>query len=270
MSAAATSSLRIGVDVGGTFTDLAVVDDATGHIAFHKVPSTPDDPSRAIATGIAELLALIGRLATEVGFLGHGTTVATNMVIERKGSRTGMLTTHGFRDILEIGRQTRPHLYDYRVKRPVPLVPRRRRLEVSERLAAEGAVLSPLDPAEIEALARRLAEARVEAVAICFIHAWRDPAHEQAAREVVQRILPEAYISLSSEISPEFREFDRFSTTVLNTYVGPRVSTYLQRLLDRVAGVGVTVAPYTIHSNGGLMSVETARIAPVRTCLSGT
>lgn len=263
------ASLRIGVDVGGTFTDLAVVDDATGHIAFHKVPSTPDDPSRAIATGIAELLELIGRAAHEVGFLGHGTTVATNMVIERKGSRTGMLTTRGFRDVLEIGRQTRPHLYDYRVKRPVPLVPRRRRLEVSERLAAEGTVLSPLDPAEIEVLARKLADARVAAVAICFLHAWRDPAHEQAARDVVARILPGAYISLSSDISPEFREFDRFSTTVLNTYVGPRVSTYLRGLLDRVAGVGVPVAPYTIHSNGGLMSVETARLAPVRTCLSG-
>jgi N-methylhydantoinase A len=262
-------TLRIGVDVGGTFTDLAVVDDSTGHIAFHKVPSTPDDPSRAIAIGIRELLALIKRDAHDVGFLGHGTTVATNMVIERKGSRTGLITTRGFRDVLEIGRQIRPHLYDYRVKRPEPLVPRRRRLEVSERLAAEGTVLSPLDQAEVEARASELAAAGAEAVAICFIHAWRDPAHERAAREAVERVLPGAYISISADISPEFREFDRFSTTVLNAYVGPRVANYLQHLCDRVAAVGVPVAPYTIHSNGGLMSVATARLAPVRTCLSG-
>lgn len=262
-------SLRIGVDVGGTFTDLALADDVTGGIVFHKVPSTPNDPSRAIEAGVSELLALAGRTAQQVGFLGHGTTVATNMVIERKGSRTGLLTTRGFRDVLEIGRQTRPHLYDYRVKRPEPLAPRRRRLEVDERLAAEGTVLSPLDPAEVEARATALGAAGVEAVAICFIHAWRDPAHERAAREAVQRVLPGAYVSISGEISPEFREFDRFSTTVLNAYVGPRVSTYLRRLCDRVAEVGVPVAPYTIHSNGGLMSVETARLAPVRTCLSG-
>ncbi|MCC7426333.1 MAG: hydantoinase/oxoprolinase family protein [Alphaproteobacteria bacterium] len=261
--------LRIGVDVGGTFTDLAMVDETTGRILFHKVPSTPADPSQAIEAGILGILALAKGDPKEVAFVGHGTTVATNMVIERRGARTGMLTTKGFRDVLEIARQTRPHLYDYSVRRPEPLVPRRRRIEIAERMSAEGGVLRPIDAAEVEAAARGLAEAGVEAIAIGFLHAWRDPAHEQAARRVVERVAPGIYLSLSSEVLPEFREFDRFSTTVLNAYVGPRMAGYLERLLGRVRGAGIAAEPYTIHSNGGLMSVATARLCPVRTCLSG-
>lgn len=261
--------LRIGVDVGGTFTDLALMDEATGRITFHKVPSTPKDPSEAIERGILGLLALAGGAAGEVVFLGHGTTVATNMVIERRGAKTGLITTKGFRDVLEIGRQTRPYLYDYTRKRAEPLVPRRRRIEVDERLAAEGAVLRPLDEAELEAAARALLAQRVESLAVGFLHAWRDPRHEVAAKRVIERIAPDLYLSLSSEVLPEFREFDRFSTTVLNAYVGPRMARYLDRLLGRVRGAGIGAEPYTVHSNGGLMSVATAGAAPVRTCLSG-
>lgn len=261
--------LRIGVDVGGTFTDLAMVDEATGRIAFHKVPSTPSDPSLAIETGVRELLARNAGQPGEVAFLGHGTTVATNMVIERRGARTGMITTRGFRDVLEIARQTRPHLYNYDIQRPAPLVPRRRRLEIHERLSAEGAMLVPLDEDEVARAAETLREAGVEAVAICFLHAWRDPRHERAAKAVLARLLPDAYLSVSSEVLPEFREFDRFSTTVLNGFVGPRMARYLDRLLDRVRGLGIKAEPYTVHSNGGLMSVATAAHAPVRTCLSG-
>jgi N-methylhydantoinase A len=261
--------LRIGVDVGGTFTDLALVDEATGRITFHKVPSTPHDPSQAIETGILGILALAKGAPAEVVFLGHGTTVATNMVIERRGAKTGLLTTQGFRDVLEIGRQTRPYLYDYTRKRPEPLVPRRRRLEIAERLAADGTVLKALDEAEVETAARQLLDQGVEAIAVGFLHAWRDARHEQAAKRVLQRIAPDLIVSVSSEVLPEFREFDRFSTTVLNAYVQPRMARYLDKLLARVRGAGIAVEPYTVHSNGGLMSVATAGAAPVRTCLSG-
>ncbi len=273
VAASAGRRLRIGVDVGGTFTDLALVDEATGRITFHKVPSTPSDPSQAIENGILGVLKLAKGEAGDVVFLGHGTTVATNMVIERRGARTGMLTTKGFRDVLEIGRQTRPHLFDYSITRPAPLVPRRRRLELDERLAADGTVLRALDEAAVEEAARALLAAEVEAIAICFLHAWRDPRHEAAARRVVERVAAEVapglYLSCSHEVLPEFREFDRFSTTVLNAYVGPRMARYLDRLLGRVRGAGIGAEPYTVHSNGGLMSVATAGAAPVRTCLSG-
>ncbi|WP_270936223.1 hydantoinase/oxoprolinase family protein [Falsiroseomonas oryzae] len=261
--------LRIGVDVGGTFTDLAMMDEATGRIAFHKVPSTPADPSLAIETGVREILARNDGAAGQVAFVGHGTTVATNMVIERRGARTAMLTTRGFRDVIEIARQTRPHLYDYDVQRPAPLVPRRRRNEIGERIAAEGTVLRPLDEAEVARAAEAMRADDVTSVAVCFLHAWRDPAHERAAKAVLRRLLPDAYLSVSSEVLPEFREFDRFSTTVLNAFVGPRMATYLDRLLARVRGTGIAAEPYTVHSNGGLMSVATAALAPVRTCLSG-
>jgi N-methylhydantoinase A len=261
--------LRIGVDVGGTFTDLAMVDEATGRIAFHKVPSTPADPSLAIAAGVRGILERNGGAPEEVGFLGHGTTVATNMVIERRGARTGMITTKGFRDVLEIARQIRPHLYDYDVQRPEPLVPRRRRIEIAERMAADGNVLKPLDEAEVTAAGTVFRDQGVTSIAVCFLHAWRDAAHERQAKEVLRRLLPDVYLSVSSEVLPEFREFDRFSTTVLNAFVGPRMATYLDRLLSRVRETGIAAEPYTVHSNGGLMSVATAAAAPVRTCLSG-
>ena len=267
--APALRRLRIGVDVGGTFTDLALVDEASGRITFHKVPSTPADPSIAIENGVRGLLQKADARPDEVAFLGHGTTVATNMVIERKGARTGMLTTSGFRDVLEVARQTRPHLYNYDITRPAPLVPRRRRLEISERLAAEGSVLRPLDESEVARAGEALLAAGVESIAICFLHAWRDPVHERAAKAVLQRIAPDAYLSVSSEVLPEFREFDRFSTTVLNAFVGPRMARYLDRLLERVRSIGIRAEPYTVHSNGGLMSVATAAGTPVRTCLSG-
>ncbi len=261
--------LRIGVDVGGTFTDLAMVDEATGRIAFHKVPSTPADPSQAIETGVREILARNGRGAAEVAFLGHGTTVATNMVIERRGARTAMVTTKGFRDVIEIARQIRPHLYDYDVQRPAPLAPRRRRIEIAERIAADGQVLVPMDEAAVVAAAEGFAAEGVTSVAICFLNAWRDAGHEKAAKAAIRRVMPDVYLSVSSEVLPEFREFDRFSTTVVNAFVGPRMAHYLDRLLARVRDTGITAEPYTVHSNGGLMSVATAAATPVRTCLSG-
>jgi N-methylhydantoinase A len=260
---------RIGFDVGGTFTDFTLHDTASGALHHFKLPTTPADPSQAIAEGVAALLDTRGIEPRQLSFVGHGTTIATNMVIERRGVPTGLITTRGFRDVLEIGRQVRPHLYDYTVRTPVPLVPRERRIEVPERLDADGAVLLPLDEAAVLDAARLLGGQGVQAIAICFLHAYLNDTHERRAAELVRSVLPDAYLSTSSGVLPEFREFERFSTTAINATIGPRMERYLERLLHRLAELGITAPPYTIHSNGGLMSVETVRAFPVRTCLSG-
>ena len=260
---------RVGFDVGGTFTDFTMINEASGHVDYFKVPSTPDDPSSAIETGLASLITSLGIKPKDISHLGHGTTVATNMAIEKKGAKTGLLTTKGFRDVLEIGRQTRPHLYNYRIRRPEPLVPRELRLEIDERVLADGSVLRKLDEAQVQAAAQHLEEAGVEAIVICFLHSYRRPDHEQRARDIVQQVLPNTYISISSEILPEFREFERLSTSVLNAYMGPRMGQYLERLLQRVQRLGIDAELDTVHSNGGLMSVATVREIPVRTCVSG-
>lgn len=261
--------IRIGIDVGGTFTDFILMDEADGAIRFYKVPSTPGDPSEAIENGLRQLMDLAGVAGKDVGYLGHGTTVATNIVIERRGARTGLLTTKGFRDVLELGRQARPSIYDYRVRKPAPLVPRERRQEVTERIGPEGTALIALDPASLDAAVLKLKEEKVEAVAICFLHSYLAPEHEETARAAVERLLPGVYVSVSSRILPEFREFERMSTTVVNAFTGPRMGRYLDEFRRRVASLGIPAEPYTIHSNGGLMSVETARECPVRTCVSG-
>lgn len=189
---------RIGIDVGGTFTDFTLIDEEDGSVSFYKVPSTPHDPSEAIERGISGLMEQQQISPEEISHLGHGTTVATNLIIERKGAKCGLITTRGFRDVLELARQTRPHLYDYTVTKPPALVPRKWRLEVTERVLATGEVLTALNQDEVAAAAQALKEAGVEAVAICFMHAYRNPVHEQQTREIVRKILPDAYISISS------------------------------------------------------------------------
>lgn len=260
---------RIGIDVGGTFTDFTMIDEGLGDVKFHKVPSTPHDPSEAIERGIADLLRMHSIAAGQISHVGHGTTVATNLIIERKGSPVGLITTRGFRDILEIGRQTRPHLFDYAVGKPPVLVPRMHRLEVDERMSAHGEVLVPLDENAVRKAAETLRDAGIDAVTVCFLHAYCNPAHEQRAKAIVREVLPNAYLSISSEVLPEFREYERLSTTVLNAAVGPRMARYLDRFLERVRELGVAQEPFTIHSNGGLMSATSVRQFPVRTCLSG-
>ena len=260
---------RIGVDVGGTFTDFTLLDEQAGRLHYHKTPSTPGDPSAAVETGLAELIARHGIEPKDIAYLGHGTTVALNMLLERRAPTIGLLTTRGFRDVLEIARQTRPHLYDYKVTRPEPLARRAHRLEIPERVTVDGTVLTPLDEAAVEQAAMRLRDAGIEAVAICFLHAYRFPDHEQRAGEIVRRILPDAFVCLSSDVLPEFREYERSSTTAVNAYVGPRMKRYIRRLEDRIASVGIRRSPYIIHSNGGLLTVEAASTYPVRTCLSG-
>ncbi|MBO1114512.1 hydantoinase/oxoprolinase family protein [Bordetella petrii] len=260
---------RIGIDVGGTFTDFTMVDEQSGAVHFHKVPSTPHDPSEAIQQGISDMLETHGVPVHEVSHIGHGTTVATNLIIERKGARVGLLTTKGFRDVLEIGRQTRPHLYDYGVGKPPAVVPRQFRVEIDERLDYTGAVLRELDEAQVRDAARAFGAAGIEAVTICFLHSYRNAAHERRAAEIVRQELPDVFISQSSEVLPEFREYERLSTTVLNAAVGPRMERYLQRFLQRTRDLDIGHEPHTVHSNGGLMSIASVRQYPVRTCLSG-
>ena len=260
---------RIGIDVGGTFTDFTMIDEGTGAVNYHKVPSTPHDPSEAIENGIADLLADHKIAADQVSHIGHGTTVATNLIIERKGATLGLITTRGFRDIMEIGRQIRPHLCDYSVGKPPTLVKRMYRVEVGERLDAHGQIVEHLDEVAVREAGELFAREGLEAVAICFLHSYRNPVHEQRAKAIVHEILPKAYISISCEVLPEFREYERLSTTALNASVGPRMARYLDRFLERAKQLGVSGQPLTVHSNGGLMSPNAVREFPVRTCLSG-
>ncbi|WP_417280810.1 hydantoinase/oxoprolinase family protein [Celeribacter sp.] len=260
---------RIGVDVGGTFTDFVMENTDDLSVAFYKVPSTPDDPSRAIACGIGEMLERNGVDPRKVGYVGHGTTVATNMVIEGRGVPTGFLTTEGFRDVLAIGRQTRPSLYDWSVRKTEPLVERFRRVEVGERLDKNGEIIRKLDVEAVEKLVVTLRDSGAEAIAVGFLHSYRNPTHEKAVRDIVRRVAPEMYVSISSEVVAEFREFERFSTTALNAYVGPRTQKYLHRLRQRIREAGISVEPLTFHSNGGLLPVQTVEELPVLTCLSG-
>jgi N-methylhydantoinase A len=260
---------RLGVDVGGTFTDFTVFGEKEAKVWFFKVPSTPHDPSEAIQTGVRQIIETLKLDPKNISHLGHGTTVATNMIIERRGVPTGLLTTKGFRDALEVARQVRPNLYDYTVRKPDPLIERSNRLEVNERLDSHGAVVDPLDRAQLDKSVEALRVNGVRSVAICFMHSYLNPSHEEAAKEAVQRLMPGVFVSVSSEVLPEFREYERMSTTVLNAYVGPRMQAYLDQFLTRMRDLGIVTEPYTIHSNGGLLSARTVAQFPVRTCLSG-
>jgi N-methylhydantoinase A len=259
----------IGVDVGGTFTDLTLVDVETQTAHIHKVLSTPSDPSQAIMSGLSTLLAREKVDYSLVDYLAHGTTVATNALIEHKGARTGLLITEGFRDLLEIGRQMRPALYDLHREKPVPLVPGQLRKEVEERIYADGTVRKPLDVTAARKTIAELREAGVESVAVCFLFSYLNPAHERAVVEAIQQIFPEAFVSASHEIVPEFREFPRLSTTVLNAYLGPIMKRYLENFQSAVSKAGIETSPFVTQSNGGILSIRETVHAPVRTALSG-
>ena len=264
---------RVGVDSGGTFTDVCMFDEASGRIAVWKVSSTPDDPSRGIAQGVEE--GMTERAgggsdpAAAIAYLGHGTTVATNALITHRGARVGLITTGGFRDLLEIGRQKRPDLYDLFAEKPQTLVPRELRFELAERMLRTGEIDTPLDEDAVRAAARAMKEAGVEAVAICFLYAFVNPVHEQAARRIVEEEMPGAFICASHEIAPEFREFERLSTATVNAYLGPIMHRYISRLTPRLQDLGLPVAPHLTQSNGGVVRFEVAAETPVRAVLSG-
>ncbi|MEQ3549355.1 hydantoinase/oxoprolinase family protein [Pseudonocardia nematodicida] len=260
--------MRIGVDVGGTFTDVTAIDHDGGfHIA--KLPSTPQDQSLALRDGVGDVLSGTATPAGAVRYLGHGTTVATNTLLELDGSSAALIVTEGFRDLLEIARQKRPSLYDLAGRKPRILVPRALTFEVAERVGASGKVLRELSDDEVARVVEQVREAGVEAVAICLLHSYRDDRHERAIADALAMSVPQVYVSRSSEVAPEFREFERMSTTVINAFVGPRMHRYVTHLADRTADLGIPVAPRIIQSNGGLVSPDSVSRRPVTTLLSG-
>ncbi|TVQ31799.1 MAG: hydantoinase/oxoprolinase family protein [Geminicoccaceae bacterium] len=259
--------IRIGIDIGGTFTDL-VLDDA-GKRTTAKVLTTPDAPERAVLDGLAELLQATGKAASDIGLIVHGTTLATNAIIERKGARTALVTTEGFRDTLEIADEGRFDQYDVFLVKPAPLVPRRLRFTVPERIDAQGRVRLPLDEAAVLAVAGELAKAEVESVAISFLHAYTAPDHERRTRDLLAAALPSVPVSLSAEVCPEIREYERVSTTVANAYVQPLMAGYLGRLETALAERGFACPVYLMTSGGGLTTIETARRFPIRLVESG-
>lgn len=263
-------SLRIGVDTGGTFTDVCAFDDATGTVHVRKVSSTPDDPGRAILQGVGELLEQIGdRELGDVGYFAHGTTVGTNALLTGNGVRTGLITTRGFRDLLELARGRRPHMYNAQADKPAPFVPRALRHEVTERVRHTGEIETPLDENEVRAAVRRLREDGVESIAVCLLYSYLVPDHERRVAEIIRDEFPGVFVSLSSDVLPEFREYERLSTVVTNAYVGPVVFRYLARLRERLGDEGLTAVPHVTQSNGGVIPFATAEENPVRLVLSG-
>jgi N-methylhydantoinase A len=260
--------LRIGVDIGGTFTDLVFLR-PDGRLDKRKVPSTPAHYAEAIVRAVDEYLREAGLPGATVGEVVHATTVATNAILERRGARTALLTTEGFRDVLELRRIRIPLVYDLGWEKPAPLVERAWRFPVRERLDARGAVLVSLDPAGVEQACDAMAAGGIEAVAICFLHAYRSPAHEQEAAAIVRRRLPGAEVSVSSEILPEIQEFERTSTTVVNAYVAPLIGRYLAALRTELLHLGVTAPILVMQSNGGLITAGTAARRPVAIIESG-
>jgi len=263
---------RLTVDTGGTFSDFVYVNDDTREVSIAKIPSTPDDPSRAILAGVEELIAK-GVKPDEIGFFCHGTTVGTNALLEGKGVRTGLLVTKGFRGIYEVGEQSRPHgpaIFDIMYDKPAMLAPPSRTGEVVERVSFEGEVLLPLDEDALRQTLRELREEDVQSIAICFLFSFLAPQHEQRAREIVEEEIPGCGVSISSEIVPQIREYYRLSTTVINAYLQPILARYIANLDQRLKDAGVTTRQkYIMQSNGGMATFEATAKKAVATVLSG-
>ena len=264
---------RVGVDVGGTFTDIMYWDDLDREVIIHKLPSTPADPAQGMMTGLAELCAGLEIGLDDLDQLLHGTTIATNTVLERSGSEVGMITTSGFRDIIYIGRHRRP--YSFSIYQDLPwreptLAARANRIPVKERIVGpDGEVLEPLDEDEVRAAARALEAAGVEAVAICFLFSFLNPEHEDRAREIVGEELPETYLCVSHDVVPLHREYERFSTACLNAYIGPRTARYLERMRAAMSEAAPRTDFHLMTSNGGIVTIDGALEKPVSLLMSG-
>jgi N-methylhydantoinase A len=263
------STYRLGVDIGGTFTDLVLVDETTGAARVGKFLTTPKDPAQGVEAGLARLLDEARVRAPAVRTLIHGTTLATNAIVERKGARTGLIATRGFSDALEIAREGRYDMYDLFIDPPPPLVPRRSRAEVTERLLADGSVLTPLDEGEARRAILDLLASGCEAVAVSLLHSYRNPIHEQRLAELLRQLAPGLSISLSSLVVPEIREYERTSTTVANAYVMPLMARYLEDLERKLADLGIGGRLFVMLSGGGIATPETAKQFPIRLVESG-
>ena len=263
------SRYRVGVDIGGTFTDFAAYDTETGRVFGLKVPTVPHDPVEGVWNGLDALRADSGVEPNEIGYFVHGTTIAVNTLIERKGARLALLVTKGFRDLLIIQRLRIPNPQNWFGGRPAPLIRRARVYEIDERLRADGSVHTPISE---EALERALEQARAEGVVglvVCFLHAFRNPVHEKAARDYLERRAPELHVCCSHEVWPRMREYERAIVSIINAYVAPRVAGYLGELEERLADLGVPAVPYITRSNGGVMTARSARRVPGDMLLSG-
>lgn len=260
---------RAGVDIGGTFTDI-VLAGSDGSIHTKKLSSTPADYGVAIVSGLQSLLEELHATAAQIEELVHATTVATNTILEAKGAKTALLTTEGFRDVVEIGRLRLPTLYDLNYSKPMPLVPRRYRYEVVERVLSSGSIETPLDEASVVRIAEQLRRERIESVAICLLHSYANPTHEIRIRELLRQELgPDVYLTCSHEILPEIREYERTSTTVVNAYLGPVVVGYLKSLIDKLRAIGMTGPVRIMQSNGGVMTASSVMEKPASIIESG-
>jgi N-methylhydantoinase A len=262
-------TVRVAVDIGGTFTDAMLIDEESGRVSIAKTLTTPADPSGGFMSAVERSLAEGEVGAEQIGFVVHATTVATNAIIEGKVARSGFVTTEGFRDLLEIARQVRPSLYDTQFEKPRPLVPRHRAVEVRERLGPAGEVLVPLDEASVRDAAALLRREEVESVAVCLLHAYVNPAHERRIGEILAEELPDVPISLSSSVAPEFREYLRASTTVINAVIRPVVERYIERIERRLTEAGIAAKLLVMQSSGGVFSSEAAARRPVFMVESG-
>jgi N-methylhydantoinase A len=264
-----TRSVALAIDIGGTFTDIVAFDHATGRFVAHKELTTPDDPARGVIAGVRRLFEREKLSYAAVGRMVHATTLFTNALIERRGARAGLITTAGFRDTLEIGHERKYELYDLRLPLPEPLIRRALRLEARERIAPDGSIEQPLDADSVRDAAARLVAAGIESLAIVFLHAYANPAHEREAARLVAEIHPGLPLSLSSEVAPQIREYDRTSTTAANAYIKPLAEAYLGRLSQELRALGLEAPLFMMLSSGGLTHLDEARRIPVQLLESG-
>lgn len=257
-------SYRLGFDIGGTFTDFVLIDGSTGRAFLNKHLTTPRDPAIGVTAGLEPLFEQAGIGAGEIEIAIHATTLITNALIERKGAKTAFLTSEGFRDVLEMGTEVRYDIYDLFMEKPTPLVPRQRRHEVGERLDKNGDVVVPLDRGQLEEVVKRMREDGTEAVAIAFLHSFRNAEHEQQAKGLIEERLPGIPVSISSAVAPEIREYERMSTTAANAYVQPLIQNYLERLEERFEELGFSRRLFLMLSSGGITTGQTAREYPIR------
>ena len=261
--------IRIAVDIGGTFTDLQILDETNGWAHAHKTPTTPDDPSRGLLTGIQEAAVRHGFNLNQVAALMHGTTIATNAVLQRQLARGALITTAGFEDVLEIGRHVRRDVYAAKAEERALLIPRARRYGIRERILADGSIETPLTDDELTRIVARVRESGVEAVAVSLLHAYRNSEHEKRIERTLADAMPDLPVSLSHVLSPEIREYERTSTTVLNALLLPIIRDYISRLTDRLTEAGLTAPVFLVQSNGGVTTPTTAAAQPARLLLSG-
>jgi N-methylhydantoinase A len=266
---AANRTLSLGIDIGGTFTDIVAYEHASARFHGHKVLTTPADPSAAVIAGIEALFAARALDCADVGRVVHATTLFTNALIERRGAPTGLITTRGFRDTLELRREHKYELYDLFIELPRPLVRRALRLEVTERTAADGSIDTPLDLQALRTQVAALATAGVESVAVVFLHSYANPTHQLAARDLIRREFPQLDVSISSDISPQLREYERTSTTIANAYIKPLAERYLDRLAAKLNAAGIAAPLFMMLSNGGLTHVAEAKRVPIQLLESG-